>query len=123
MPRRTAKGKELCAFREDLDLARWTEHRADVPVLECGAGMRLIAFGAGNLQGLTGGHLASPPLDVDDVEQPAITVGEKHRPHAVREAVEAFEGCERLRVGRRGIRHRHVGTAGIARRAQQEDPG
>ncbi len=78
VPRRAAEGKDLRAFRKDLDLARRGEHGTHVPMLQRRARVRLIRLRARHLQRLMPAHLTAPPLDVDDVQQPAFRVGEKH---------------------------------------------
>ena len=96
MPGGAAEREHLRAFREDLDLARRAEHGADVPVLQRRAGVRLIRARARDLELSRLASLAAPALDVDDVEQPALGVGEEHGPHAVRQPEEALDGGQRL---------------------------
>ena len=63
--------------------------------------MRLIDVCPRHVEDLVRAELPAPTIDVDDVQQPALDVGEKDRADAVREAIEALDGGERLHVRRR----------------------
>src|SRR4029453_4193438 len=98
VPGGAAEREELRTFSEDLDLARRAEHGADVAVLQRGARVWLIRFRARHLQRLMPAPLTAPPLDVDDVEEPALRVGQEDRANAVGQAEQALDGRRGFRV-------------------------
>ena len=65
-------------------------------VLERGSGVWLERLRTRDLQDLVATRLIAPSLDVDQVEQPALRIGEEHGAHAIRQSEEALDGRERL---------------------------
>ena len=104
---RAAEREQLRAFGEHLDFARRAEHGAHVAVLQRRARVRLVGLRARcHLQMPGVADLAAPPLDVDDVEQLAVGVRQKHGAHAVSQPVEALDGRQRLGEYAGAGRHR-----------------
>ena len=59
-----------------------------MPVMLGGAGVELIALRARHRQTFRLAGRAAPALDINDVEQPALRIGEEQGGHAIGETVE-----------------------------------